>query len=136
MTSGPRPLVWRVVVAGDSMRPALAAGDWLLVDPTTRRWPRLGTLVVVREPGSELLVVKRIAGRPGDRIAAPDGPRTLGPTETWLLGDAPDVSIDSRAYGAVGLDRLVGRAWLRYGPPGRPLGTISRPRPARAPNGG
>jgi signal peptidase I len=108
------------------MRPALAAGDWLLVDPTTRRWPRRGTLVVVREPGSELLVVKRIAGRPGDRIATPDGPRTLRRDESWLLGDAPDISIDSRSYGPVGLDRLVGRVWLRYGPPGRPFGPISR----------
>jgi signal peptidase I len=108
------------------MSPALAAGDWLLVDPTGRRWPRRGAVVVIREPGTEMLVVKRIAGRPGDRIATPAGPQTLGRDEAWLRGDAPDVSIDSRSYGPVGLDRLVGRAWLRYGPPGRPLGPISR----------
>jgi len=111
------------------MRPALAAGDWLLVDPTTSRWPRRGTIVVVREPGSELLVVKRLAGRPGDGLPTPDGPRKLGDDKAWLLGDAPDASVDSRSYGPVGLERLVGRAWLRYGPPGRPLGLISRFRP-------
>jgi signal peptidase I len=115
-----------VVVAGDSMSPALAAGDWLLVDPTTRRWPRRGAIVVVREPDSELLVVKRVGGRPGDNVEAPDRMRTLGPDEAWILGDAPNVSIDSRRYGPVGLDRLVGRAWLRYGPAGRPLGPINR----------
>ena len=94
---------------------------------STRRWPRRGAIVVVREPDSELLVVKRVAARPGDRVVTPDGPRTLDPNQAWLLGDAADVSIDSRSYGPIGLERLVGRAWLRYGPPGRPLGPIRRP---------
>jgi signal peptidase I len=118
---------WRVLVAESSMRPALEAGDWLLVDPTTRTWPRRGTIVVVREPGSRLLVVKRLAARPGDTVQTTDGPLHLGPAEAWLLGDAGGDSLDSRSYGAVGLDRLAGRAWLRYGPPGRPLGPIGRP---------
>ncbi|HEX7495633.1 MAG TPA: hypothetical protein VF349_03265, partial [Candidatus Limnocylindrales bacterium] len=34
--------VWRVAVAEESMAPALAAGDWLLLDPTPARWPRRG----------------------------------------------------------------------------------------------
>jgi len=66
---------WRVEVVGESMIPALEPGDWLLVDPTPARWPLRGTVVVVREPGSDFIVVKRIAGRPGDRIVRPDGPR-------------------------------------------------------------
>ncbi len=115
------------------MRPALEPGDWLLVDPTTQRWPRRGAIVVVREPGSGLLVVKRVAGRPGDTISLAGRPVRLGPTEAWLLGDAPAVSIDSRLYGPVRLDRLVGRAWLRYGPLGRPLGLIDRPAVGREP---
>ncbi len=110
------------------MSPAIEPGDWLLVDPTTRRWPRRGSIVLFREPDSELLVVKRVAGRPGDAIpeaAAGDGPRSpgvtdrqavrLGPDEAWLLGDAPG-SHDSRHYGPVTVDRLVGRVWFRYGP--------------------
>ena len=115
-----------MLVAEGSMRPTLEPGDWLLVDPTTRAWPRRGTIVVVREPASETLVIKRVAGRPGDTIRTPDGPHYLGPTEAWLLGDARSDSVDSRSYGPVGLDRLIGRAWLRYGPPGRPLGPIGR----------
>ena len=118
---------WRVQVAESSMRPALEPGDWLLVDPTTRIWPRRGTIVVVREPGSELLVVKRVAARPGDTIHALGGPLRLGPDEAWLLGDAGGDSLDSRTYGTVGVERLEGRAWLRYGPPGRPLGPIGKP---------
>ena len=119
--------VWRVLVAEGSMRPALEPGDWLLVDPTTRRWPRRGTIVVVRQPASGMLVVKRVAARPGDTVRLPGGSLRMGPAEAWLLGDAPDVSVDSRTYGAVSLDHLVGRAWLRYGPIGRPLGPIGRP---------
>jgi signal peptidase I len=111
---------WRVEVAGESMVPALRPGDWLLVDPTRARWPRRGTLVVVREPGSDLVVVKRLAGRPGDRVARADGPPTLlGATEAWLASDAPDAGIDSRHYGPVDAERLLGCVAWRYGPRGR-----------------
>ncbi len=60
--------------------------------------------------------MKRVAARPGDVIRTPDGPIRLGPDEAWLLGDQLARSHDSRAYGAVELDRLVARAWFRYGP--------------------
>jgi type IV secretory pathway protease TraF len=111
------------------MRPGVEPGDWLLVDPTTTRWPRRGSIVLVREPGSDTLVLKRVAGRPGDAVRTPagDGFRRLGASEAWLLGDARDASIDSRRYGPVTLDRLVGRAWFRYGPAGRPIGPLTRP---------
>ena len=33
---------WRVAVERGSMVPAIEPGDWLLVDPTTARWPRRG----------------------------------------------------------------------------------------------
>jgi signal peptidase I len=114
-----RTWTWRVRVAEPSMRPALEPGDWLLVDPTVRAWPRRGTIVVVREPGSDLLAIKRVAARPGDVIRTPDGPIRLGPSQAWLLGDDRLHSRDSRRYGPVGLDRLVARAWFRYGPEGR-----------------
>ena len=116
---------WRVAVAGDSMAPALRPGDWLLVDPTPARWPRRGTLVVVREPETDLVVVKRVAGRPGDRVAQGGAPSTLlGPAEAWLASDAPGAGIDSRRYGPVDAERLLGRVAWRYGPRrsfGRPL---------------
>jgi signal peptidase I len=118
---------WRVAVAEDSMWPAIEPGDWLLVDPTVRRWPRRGSIVVFLEPGSDLIAIKRVAARPGDTV--PDIPVTdpatgeqvhvtvrLPPDEAWLLGDAAAHSIDSRRYGPVPADRLVGRAWLRYAP--------------------
>jgi signal peptidase I len=108
-----------VVVAEDSMRPALEPGDWLLVDPTIRAWPRRGSIVVVREPEGDLVAIKRVAARPGDVIRTADGPIRLGPAEAWLLGDDRAVSRDSRSYGPVELGRLLARAWFRYGPKSR-----------------
>ncbi|TMD28713.1 MAG: hypothetical protein E6I94_07980 [Chloroflexi bacterium] len=121
---------WRVGVAEASMRPAIEPGDWLLIDPTVRRWPRPGSIVVIREPESDILAIKRVHTRPGGVV--PDiqvtEPSTseevtvtvrLGPDEAWLVGDDPAVSIDSRRYGPVSVDRLVARAWFRYGPLGR-----------------
>src|SRR4051794_37690019 len=57
---------WRVVVSESSMVPTIEPGDWLLVDPTTRRWPRVGSIVVFHEPDSELLAIKRVAAGPGE----------------------------------------------------------------------
>ena len=122
--------VWRVAVAEESMSPALAPGDWLLLDPTTRGWPRRGSVVVVREPDSDVLAVKRIAAGPGDRIHTGPGTLVLGDDEAWLLGDNRNDSLDSRRYGPVPLEALVGRAWFRYAPAGR-IGIIGRPKQFR-----
>jgi signal peptidase I len=86
-----------------SMRPAIEPGDWLLVDPTTKAWPRRGTVVVFREPDSGELAIKRIAGCPGDHVP----------------------SVDSRRYGPVPIELLVGRAWFRYAPLRR-IGRLGR----------
>ena len=107
------------------MLPAIAPGDWLLVDPTTRRWPRRGSIVVFREPSTEQLAVKRVAWRPGDTVPFADGFLRLGDDEAWLLSDAPDETaaaaghgapVDSRRYGPVPVEFLVGRIWFRYAP--------------------
>jgi signal peptidase I len=107
------------------MLPAIAPGDWLLVDPTTRRWPRRGSLVVFREPIAGQLALKRLAGRPGDSVPFEDGFLRLGADEAWLVSDASEGAtsaagfgppVDSRRYGPVPLELLVGRVWFRYGP--------------------
>ncbi len=107
------------------MSPAIEPGDWLLVDPTTRRWPRRGSIVVFREPDGGALAIKRVAARPGDRVPFADGYLSMAPDEAWLVADATTAAtvgagygppIDSRRFGPVPLDLLVGRAWFRYGP--------------------
>jgi signal peptidase I len=115
---------WRVAVDEESMSPALLPGDWLLVDPTVRRWPRRGSVVVIRQPGTSWLVVKRVAAGPGDTVLAGTQYVKLQ-DEAWLLGDGGGYSVDSRHYGPVPLQDLVARAWFRYWPPRR-IGLIPR----------
>ena len=107
------------------MRPAIDDGDWLLVDPTVTRWPRRGSVVVFREPDGDVLAVKRVAAGPGDQVPFAEGYIELAEDEAWLLADATEEDaaaaglgppIDSRRYGPVPIDLLVGRAWFRYAP--------------------
>lgn len=118
------------------MRPAIEPGDWLLVDPTVDRWPRRGSVVVFREPDSDALAIKRVGAGPGDRVPYADGYLILAADEAWLLSDANDAQlmaaglgepVDSRRYGPVPVDMLVGRAWFRYAPLDR-MGRIPRSR--------
>ena len=117
------------------MHPAIEPGDWLLVDPTIAGWPRRGSVVVFREPDSEELAIKRVAARPGDRVPYAEGYLILGDDEAWLLSDANDAElmaaglgepVDSRRYGPVPVELLVGRAWFRYAPIRR-IGRLPRP---------
>ena len=108
------------------MEPTLQAGDWLLLDPTTARWPRRGSIVAFHEPGDTgQLAVKRVAGVPGDRVPFEDGFIELADDEAWLLADASaemteaaglGPPIDSRRFGPVPVESLAGRVWFRYGP--------------------
>lgn len=107
------------------MRPAIEPGDWLLVDPTIVRWPRRGSVVLFREPDGERLALKRLAAGPGERVPFSDGYLELADDEAWLVSDAtPETTatagfgepVDSRRYGPVPVELLVGRAWFRYGP--------------------
>jgi signal peptidase I len=127
---------WRVVVSEASMAPTIEPGDWLLVDPTTDRWPRPGSIVVFREPDTDLLALKRVAAGPGERVELDAGHLVLGADEAWLLSDASTAElvsrgfgepVDSRRFGPVPVEALVGRAWFRYGPLRRlgPLGSLA-----------
>src|SRR4051812_3013469 len=94
----------RVIVKGDSMRPALEPGDRLLVRCTRR--PRAGDVVALRDPRQQARVlVKRVARLDDDGIV--------------VVGDNPSASTDSRTFGPVPPALLVGVAWYRYAPAGR-----------------
>jgi nickel-type superoxide dismutase maturation protease len=93
-----------MAVTGDSMRPALLPGDFVLVSRRSR--PRVGRVVVVARPDRPgLLVVKRVTGR-----------RAAG---WWVEGDNAGASDDSRVFGAVDDADLVGAVVWRYWPPVR-----------------
>jgi nickel-type superoxide dismutase maturation protease len=100
----------RVVVHDASMRPALEPGDRLKVDRAAYRLrsPSVGEVVVLVDPEDPARwLVKRVAAV--DR----DG-RTVD-----VRGDATEVARDSRRFGPVPFDLLVGRAYRLYYPPAR-----------------
>ncbi|MCS0634319.1 nickel-type superoxide dismutase maturation protease [Streptomyces sp. LP05-1] len=87
-------------VAGVSMVPTLRHGDQLLVRYGAE--PRAGDVVVLRHPlQQDLLIVKRLTGR-----------RDGG---WWVLGDNRAAeAVDSRSFGAVPEELLLGRVLVRY----------------------
>ena len=90
----------RVKVAERSMEPALRPGDWLVARRTRR--VRAGQIVLARHPGRpDLLILKRAARRV-------DG-------GWWLESDNPDAGpVNSRRFGAVPQELIVGRVLGRY----------------------
>jgi signal peptidase I len=87
--------------------------------------------------------IKRVIGLPGDHIVIRDGRVTVNgttltepylfedqptsappdrsewtipPGELFVLGDHRELSQDSRVFGPVKRDSVIGRAWLRYWP--------------------
>lgn len=91
----------RVMVGGYSMLPVLHPGDYLLVRRAARVRP--GHVVVVRHPHRPtLLTVKRVVRR-----------EERG---WWVEGDNDEASDDSRTFGPVDAEAVVGRVVLRYWP--------------------
>ena len=71
---------------------------------------RGGSVVVIREPDSGELAIKRVAAGPGDRVPFADGYLILAEDEAWLVADSDEETaraagfgepIDSRRYGPV-----------------------------------
>ena len=136
----------RYRVEGDSMSPALAHGESVLVVRTRFRWNELrrGDVAVFKRPGGGGgAYIKRVVGLPsedlklaGGRVyldgellvedhiqgaVAAEAPEDrewfIGPDEYFLLGDNRGDSNDSRAFGLVSVDLIKGRAWFRCWPP-------------------
>lgn len=112
-----RPRWWssaRVIVRDESMLPTLRPGDRLWVDRRAYRdrLPRVGEIVVLVDPEEPARwLVKRVGA------VGPSG--NLPPGTVFVVSDAPGPTRDSRRFGPVATDRLVGRAYRRYAPASR-----------------
>ena len=133
------------VVRDQSMVPGVRPGDWLVVSraPYRRTAPERAEIVSLRDPeGSRKTYLKRVVGLPGEDLEIEDGllfvdgrrlqesyleglPASLGlDASAWMLGrrqvfvmgDNRVRSRDSRHFGPVDLDLIVGRAWFRCWP--------------------
>ncbi|MBI4498254.1 MAG: signal peptidase I [Chloroflexi bacterium] len=135
----------RVVVREWSMSPTLLPDEYVLVDRLAYWFghPQRGDIVLARHPHRpEMLLLKRVAALPGEQVrcdaagcwpitrhggAAGGGgvPATgrdtweVGANEYFLVGDAADLSTDSRQFGPVARRAILGRAWLVYWPTAR-----------------
>ncbi|MCB9814803.1 signal peptidase I [Candidatus Nomurabacteria bacterium] len=109
--------------------------------------PERGDVIIFRYPKDpSKFFIKRVIGVPGDTIKieggkvtllnkenpqgftldepyiksmepAPLMTETLGEREYFVMGDNRDQSSDSRSWGVLQEERIVGRAWLRLFPP-------------------
>jgi signal peptidase I len=118
-----------VSVGGSSMVPAYRDGDRLLVRRRGGRLVRPGQVVVADAPGRDVVsaggrpsapspdrrIVKRVAAVPGDPV--PTGVDWMDPHvppgKLALFGDNSAVSVDSRHYGFVSVERVIGVAVCR-----------------------
>ena len=107
-------------VAGPSMQPTLQAGDQVLVRRASLASLRPGQIVVIERPetdgtwssgppdwpgGGREWLIKRLAAVPGD----PDAGGNLVPAGQFaVLGDNAAASLDSRSFGYVPAERLLG----------------------------
>jgi signal peptidase I len=132
----------RIRVDGSSMVPTLSNGQFVMVNRLVYKYsdPSHGDVVVFhypRDPDQEY--IKRIIGLPGDTVSLKNGqvylngqqldePYIAASTHTtgewqvpgdhlFVLGDNRNNSQDSRNFGFVSMDNVVGKAVFIYWPP-------------------
>lgn len=130
-------------VDGLSMEPSLEDDQRIIMEKISYRFrePERGDIVVLHRPDSTSghPLIKRVIGLPGETVAIRDGvvwidgepleepyldqptngymPEQLVPeNHVFVLGDNRGSSNDSRAFGMVLYDDLLGKAWIRYWP--------------------
>ena len=130
-------------VHGQSMEPCLHENERVIIDLVSLHWrqPERGEIIVLRLPNRRSdPLIKRVIGLPGDTVAIRGGkvlvndevldepyldqitpgrmPAKVVPeAHVFVLGDNRGASNDSRYFGMVAYENVVGRAWLRYWPP-------------------
>jgi signal peptidase I len=131
-------------IPSESMAPTLEPGDQALVTKLGGA-PARGDLVAFHAPRTGEVLLKRVVAVGGDSVGIEDGvlvvngrkqregyvadpdaidsvyfgPVTVAKGSLFMLGDNRANSEDSREFGAVPADRVIGRATARVWPPSR-----------------
>lgn len=114
-----RTALLMIKVEGASMAPTLRPGDTVLtIRRTLRPSVRRGDVVVCRRPdgmpGSDPYLIKRVVAVAGDPIPddRADAGETISAGRVYVQGDG-DRSLDSRVFGAIPVDHVVGHVVAR-----------------------
>jgi signal peptidase I len=132
----------RFRIEGASMEPNLHDSEYVLIDKISYRLhaPERGDVIVFERQGNERDYIKRIIGLPGDTVQVAGGQvlvngialdepylnqvihtdmpaRQVEEGRYFVMGDNRNNSSDSRAFGSIAVNDIVGRAWLVYWPP-------------------
>jgi signal peptidase I len=130
-------------VLGQSMEPTLHSSQRVVIEKVSYRLhgPRRGDIVVISSGDRSEMLIKRVVGLSGETIEVQKGrvlvngelleepwavnqgggrfgPETVPPLHVFVLGDNRGASNDSRNFGPVPIDDIVGQAWISYWPPG------------------
>lgn len=111
LAAGVRSAVRIYAIPSSSMEPTLQVGDHIAVTPYHGQDPQRGDVIVFRSPiNADDLMVKRIAGVAGDLVEGNQGKLIVPRDCYFVLGDNRANSFDSRNWGVLTRDRVVGRA--------------------------
>ena len=98
-------------VDGRSMEPTIHHGQWLMVNLIQPKLhaPQVGDIVIVRYSGDHTVnFVKRITGVAGDKVQFKGRDIYLASGEFFVVGDNLQHSTDSRTFGPIKSDQIVG----------------------------
>ncbi len=141
-------LAQATVVQGQSMEPTLHNNQRVIMEKVSYHFhgPRRGDVVIVSIPGQDEPLIKRVVALPGETVEVREGhvfingdpleepwavhmggpsmpPTYIPPLHVFVLGDNRGHSNDSRSFGPVMVDQIIGRAWVTYWPP-EMVGTV------------
>ena len=132
----------RFMIKSVSMLPSLHEGEYVIVDKVSYLLhpPERGDIVVFERQDETEDLIKRVIGLPGETLEMSGGivyidgqplpepyltpspsssypAHKLGADEYFVMGDNRGNSRDSRIFGPIRRDSVVGRAWMIYWPP-------------------